>query len=614
MSLNRAQKEAVSHYQGPCMVLAGPGSGKTLTIAKRIEYLIKEYKVRPEEILVITFTKYAAAEMRQRFYRVMGNQQLPVTFGTFHGIFYGILKWAYRIGQDNLLLDEEKSALVKEAAEETDWGEDEELLREEDFLQGLLEEIANVKNNRLEPDLYESKRYGVFRFREVYERYEEKKRTLRKLDFEDMLLCCYQLFEQRPDILEKWQQRYTYILVDEFQDINQVQYDVVKMLAAPSDNLFVVGDDDQSIYGFRGARPGIMMEFPRDYKEAKQVLLDVNYRSTAHIVNGALRVIEHNKRRYKKSIRAGKKAEQVIHVQEVKDPAEESRYITEQIKKIMKDGIEAEEIAVLYRTASDAGILAETLLEEQLPFQMKEHLNNLYDHAVGQDIEAYFHLALGQCDRKCFLQVANKPNRFIGRDSMSEGTVSYESLRNFYCDKKWMQDRIDQWEWDMKMIRNKTPYTAIQYLRKSVGYDEYLKDYAAYRGLDPAELREVLDEIQERSKGMKSLEEWFRHVDAYRERLAEKKRQNPDEKEGVSLLTMHGAKGLEFDTVFILGANEGIIPYKKALAEQGEEEERRLFYVAMTRAKNRLVISYVKEKNGREQSPSRFVGELFQNL
>ena len=171
----------------------------------------------------------------------------------------------------------------------------------------------------------------------------------------------------------------------------------------------------------------------------------------------------------------------------------------------MKDGIEAEEIAVLYRTASDAGILAETLLEEQLPFQMKEHLNNLYDHAVGLDIEANILLALGQCDRKCFLQVANKPNRFIGRDSMSEGTVSYESLRNFYCDKKWMQDRIDQWEWDMKMIRNKTPYTAIQYLRKSVGYDEYLKDYAAYRGLDPAELREVLDEIQERSKGMKSL-------------------------------------------------------------------------------------------------------------
>lgn len=614
MSLNHAQKEAVAHYQGPCMVLAGPGSGKTLTIAKRIEYLIKKYKVRPEEILVITFTKYAAAEMRQRFYRVMGDQQLPVTFGTFHGIFYGILKWAYRIGQENLLLDEEKSALVKEAAEETDWGEDEELLREEDFLQGLLEEIANVKNNRLEPAAYESKRYGVFRFREVYERYEEKKRKLRKLDFEDMLLCCFQLFEQRPDILAKWQQRYTYILVDEFQDINQVQYDVVKMLAAPADNLFVVGDDDQSIYGFRGARPGIMMEFQKDYKEAKQILLDVNYRSTAHIVNGALRVIGNNKRRYQKAIRPCKKAEKVIHVQEVKDPAEESLYIIDQIKKTMKEGVAPEEIAVLYRTASDAGILAETLLEEQIPFQMKEHLNNLYDHTVGQDIEAYFRLALGQCERKSFLQVANKPNRFIGRDSMSEEPVSYESLRNFYCDKKWMQDRIDQWEWDMKMIRGKTPYAAIQYLRKSVGYEEYLKDYAAYRGLDPAELREVLDEIQERAKGVKSLEEWFTHVDSYRERLAEKKRQKTDVKEGVSLLTMHGAKGLEFDTVFIIGANEGIIPYKKSLAEQGEEEERRLFYVAMTRAKNCLVISYVKEKNGREQSPSRFVGELFQNL
>lgn len=609
-SLSNAQQRAVTHRDGPMLVLAGPGSGKTMTITWRTRYLIESCHINPSEILVITFTKAAAKEMKERFLRLTKSNSTAVSFGTFHAVFFQILKLAYGYRAENILREEQKWLFLKEAIHKANL----DLEDEAEFMADLAAEISRVKNEQADLASYRAMTCGTELFRKMYHEYDNRLRRSNLIDFDDMLVYCYELLKERPDILRAWQRKYRYILVDEFQDINQVQYDVVKMLAAPANNLFVVGDDDQSIYGFRGARPGIMMEFPRDYKEAKQVLLDVNYRSTAHIVNGALRVIEHNKRRYKKSIRAGRKAEQVIHVQEVKDPAEESQYITEQIKKIMKDGIEAEDIAVLYRTASDAGILAETLLEEQLPFQMKEHLNNLYDHAVGQDIEAYFHLALGQCDRKCFLQVANKPNRFIGRDSMSEGTVSYESLRNFYCDKKWMQDRIDQWEWDMKMIRNKTPYTAIQYLRKSVGYDEYLKDYAAYRGLDPAELKEVLDEIQERSKGMKSLEEWFRHVDSYRERLAEKKRRNPDEKEGVSLLTMHGAKGLEFDTVFILGANEGIIPYKKALAEQGEEEERRLFYVAMTRAKNRLVISYVKEKNGREQSPSRFVGELFQNL
>ncbi len=608
MGLNNAQKDAVSHFEGPCMVLAGPGSGKTLTIAKRIECLIQKYKVKPEEILVITFTKYAASEMKQRFHSIIKGGRSPVTFGTFHGIYYGILKWAYGLNQANILSDEERNMLLKQIVSEIDWSDEVEN-QDTDFLKELSEEIGNIKNNRTNLEEYVSERFGENRFRKIYKRYESEKKKLRKIDFEDMLTLCYQLFVKRPDILEKWQQKFRFILVDEFQDVNQVQYDVVKMLAAPENNLFIVGDDDQSVYGFRGAKPGIMKEFIQDFPEAKQVLLDINYRSTAHIVNGALRVIGNNKNRYQKQIRAMQKADKTVHVQEVKNPFEESKYVVEKVREKIKEGVSLDEIAVLFRTAIDARILSETLMEYQIPFRMKEHLNNIYDHFVGQDIFSYFQLSQKNYDRRYFLQVANRPNRYIGRDSMSEGKITYESLRNFYCDKDWMQDRIDQLEWDMKMIENKTPYAAIQYIRKSIGYEEFLKEYASYRQMNYEEIIEVLDEIQERAKEFKNIAEWFEHIEKYGKMLKLREMCGRNE-EGINLITMHGAKGLEYDTVFIIEANEGITPYKKAELLDEIEEERRLFYVAMTRAKKELIISYVKEKNGKAISPSRFVNEL----
>lgn len=609
MSLNQAQAEAVAHKNGPCMVLAGPGSGKTLTIAKRIEYLITKYKVRPEEILVITFTKYAANEMKNRFRQIIGTSGVPVTFGTFHGIYYGILKWAYGLNQANLLLEEEKIQLIKQIAVSMDWGEISDAEEEKDILEELAIEIGNVKNNCYDIQSYESSRYGTNRFRELYQSYEKEKRKLRKIDFEDMLVMCRDLFRSRPDILEKWQKKFRYILVDEFQDVNQAQYDVVRMLAEPENNLFVVGDDDQSIYGFRGAKPGIMMEFRKNYPESKQILLNINYRSTAHIVRGALRVIAHNQERYEKEIISKKKPGETIHVQEVKDPVEESKYVLEKIKEYVAQGIPYHQIAVLYRTNLDARALSETLMEYQIPFTMKEYLNNIYDLFVGIDISSYFHLSQGDYDRKYFLQVANRPKRYIGRDSLSGDKISYESLRNFYCDKDWMMDRIDQLEWDMKMIQNKTPFAAIQYIRKSMGYDEFLKEYAAYRKISLEEIMTALDEIQQNSREFQTIREWFVHVDNYREML-EKQREKKESKEGVALMTIHGAKGLEYDSVFIIESNEGSIPYKKAKTQDDIEEERRLFYVAMTRAKRKLIISYVKEKNGKDINPSRFVEEL----
>ena len=613
MSLNHAQTEAVAHNKGPCMVLAGPGSGKTLTIAKRIEYLIMKHKVRPEEILVITFTKYAAWEMKNRTRSICGPSSYAVTFGTFHGIYYGILKWAYRLNQSNLLSDEEKYRILREILPGIDWDQEPEADEEKDYLQELAIEIGNVKNNCMDIEEYEPVKYTTEKFRKLYRTYEETKKKYRKIDFEDMLIQCRDLFMKRPDILQKWQEKFQYILVDEFQDVNQAQYDVVRMLAAPQDNLFVVGDDDQSVYGFRGAKPGIMMEFMKDYPKARQILLDVNYRSSGYIVKGALRVIGNNKIRFEKKIEAFRKPDETVHVQEVKDPVQEAEYVLERIREYREKGVSYTEMAVLYRTNVDARAMSELMTEYQIPFVMKEHLNNIYEHFIALDMISYLRLSQGEYDRKYFLQIANRPNRYLTRESMKTGNVSYESLRRYYRDKDWMVDRIDQLEWDMKMICDKTPYAAIQYIRKRMGYDEFLKEYAAYRKISSEDLFAVLEEIWQNSKGYGIIKEWFEHIESYGKMLKEQNKKN-GEKEGVNLMTMHAAKGLEFDTVFVIEANEGSCPYKKATADEEIEEERRLFYVAMTRAKRKLVISYVKEKNGKDLLPSRFVSELLLNV
>lgn len=613
MSLNHAQTEAVAHNEGPCMVLAGPGSGKTLTIAKRIEYLIMKHKVRPEEILVITFTKYAAWEMKNRTRSICGPSSYAVTFGTFHGIYYGILKWAYRLNQSNLLSDEEKYRILREILPGIDWDQEPEADEEKDYLQELAIEIGNVKNNCMDIEEYEPVKYTTEKFRKLYRTYEETKKKYRKIDFEDMLIQCRDLFMKRPDILKKWQEKFQYILVDEFQDVNQAQYDVVRMLAAPQDNLFVVGDDDQSVYGFRGAKPGIMKEFMKDYPKARQILLDVNYRSSGYIVKGALRVIGNNKIRFEKKIEAFRKPDETVHVQEVKDPVQEAEYVLERIREYREKGVSYTEMAVLYRTNVDARAMSELMTEYQIPFVMKEHLNNIYEHFIALDMISYLRLSQGEYDRKYFLQIANRPNRYLTRESMKTGNVSYESLRRYYRDKDWMVDRIDQLEWDMKMICDKTPYAAIQYIRKRMGYDEFLKEYAAYRKISSEDLFAVLEEIWQNSKGYGTIKEWFEHIESYGKMLKEQNKKN-GEKEGVNLMTMHAAKGLEFDTVFVIETNEGSCPYKKATANEEIEEERRLFYVAMTRAKRKLVISYVKEKNGKDLLPSRFVSELLLNV
>lgn len=609
MGFNEAQAQAIQHTDGPCLVLAGPGSGKTLTIVNRVKYLIEKQKVRPEEILVVTFTRFAAAEMKSRLCLVMGKRDLPVTVGTFHGIYYGILKWAYRMNQENILSETEKYQILRGVINK----ERMEIFDEEDFIQDIVAEIGKVKNNRIPLEEFVSEKCSADAFRNIYRNYEQHRKELKKIDFDDMLVLCYELFRSRPDVLAQWQKKFRYVLIDEFQDINRIQYDVIRMLAQPENNLFVVGDDDQAIYGFRGADSELMLGFGKDFPDAKQILLGMNYRSTANIVQNSLKLIENNVERYSKKLEANREGGSCLHIQEVKDPVEEAEYVLEEIQKCKENGIKEEEIAILFRVHTDARAVVEAMVERKIPFQMKEHLPNIYEHFIAKDIMAYFRLATGKRRRQDFLQVMNRPKRYLGRDSVSGSQVSFEDMRKFYCDKDWMIDRIDQFEWDVKMLMKMAPYAAIQYIRKRIGYDDFLKEYAFTHQINRSDLNEVLAEIEEAAKAFSSVEEWFAHVEEYTETLKVKEKERNRPRPGVRLMTIHASKGLEFKQVFLIAANEGRIPYQKAKTDKEIEEERRLFYVAMTRAKDFLKICYVKIKNGKEVTPSRFVDELLKN-
>ena len=606
MGFNEAQTQAIQHTDGPCLVLAGPGSGKTLTIVNRVKYLIEKQKVRPEEILVVTFTRFAAAEMKSRLCLVMGKRDLPVTVGTFHGIYYGILKWAYRMNQENILSETEKYQILRGVINK----ERMEIFDEEDFIQDIAAEIGKVKNNRIPLEEFVSEKCSADAFRNIYRNYEQHRKELKKIDFDDMLVLCYELFRSRPDVLAQWQKKFRYVLIDEFQDINRIQYDVIRMLAQPENNLFVVGDDDQAIYGFRGADSELMLGFGKDFPDAKQILLGMNYRSTANIVQNSLKLIENNVERYSKKLEANREGGSCLHIQEVKDLVEEAEYVLEEIQKCKENGIKEEEIAILFRVHTDARAVVEAMVERKIPFQMKEHLPNIYEHFIAKDIMAYFRLATGKRRRQDFLQVMNRPKRYLGRDSVAGTKVSFEDMRKFYCDKDWMIDRIDQFEWDVKMLMKMAPYAAIQYIRKRIGYDDFLKEYAFTHQINRSDLNEVLAEIEEAAKAFSSVEEWFAHVEEYTETLKVKEKERNRPRPGVRLMTIHASKGLEFKQVFLIAANEGRIPYQKAKTDKEIEEERRLFYVAMTRAKDFLKICYVKIKNGKEVTPSRFVDEL----
>ena len=600
-----AQKEAILHFKGPMLVLAGPGSGKTFTITHRICHLIKNQGVEPANILVITFTKSAAGEMKDRFESLMGGRTSSVSFGTFHAIFFRILKFAYRYDARSIVREEQRIQYIKEEMDKCSM----EVEDEADFVASILTEISSVKGEMIGLDHYYSKNCSEEIFKQLYLGYEDRLRRAGLIDFDDMLVLCYELFTQRKDILEAWQKKYQYILVDEFQDINRVQYEIVRMLAAPENNLFIVGDDDQSIYRFRGAKPEIMLGFEKDYKDAKKVLLNVNFRSTRDIVKTAGKLISNNEMRFPKNIVTKKGPGKPVITRTWQDPKEETTEIVQEIMDYKKAGFSWSDIAVLYRTNMGPGLLIEKLMEYNIPFSMKDSVPNLYDHWICKNIVAYIKGSLGDLSRSNVFQFLNRPNRYISRDALEGATVNWESIKSFYQDKGFMVERIEQMEYDLRMIKTMDPIAAINYIRKVIGYDDYIREYAQYRRMKPEELFEVLDQLKDSAASYPTYEQWFHHMKEYGEELKAQALRRGESIDGVALMTMHSSKGLEYEIVYILDANEGVTPHHKAVLPADLEEERRMFYVAMTRAKERLHVNYVRERYSKKQEVSRFVKE-----
>ena len=587
------------------MVLAGPGSGKTSVIVERTAYMINEGKISASSILVVTFSRAAAVEMKERFLKFVNRDRSEVTFGTFHGIFYGILKAAYNLNASNILSEEEKYSILREMTEK--FGQ--EMEQEGDFLEEIAKEISVVKGNCISLEHYYASCCSDEVFREIYNGYKNALRTRRKLDFDDMILCCYELFSQRPDILKAWQKKFVYILVDEFQDINSLQYKILQMLAAPVNNLFIVGDDDQSIYHFRGARPEIMLNFTRDYPGAETVLLDVNYRCSGNILKTAMNVINCNKKRFRKKLTTPNDVGMPVTCKVFDNPREEAVCVAAALKKRLEKGEKLENTAILLRTNQEAESLITALMEYQIPFTMKEQLPNLYRHWICRNLLAYLHMAAGDRSRKNFLELMNRPNRYISRDALKNSQISFHDLREYYKDKDWMCDRITTLETHLRILGTLSPFAAVNFIRKGMGYEEYLREYAQFRKLKPEELLEILDRIHESTRGMKNLKQWEDYIEDYTEKLNEQAKRQRDRKEGVTVSTLHAVKGLEYDIVYILNVNEGSIPYRKAVLAESVEEERRLFYVGMTRARRKLVLAYVNRQYEKEREPSRFLEE-----
>lgn len=613
MAFNEAQKQAILHKEGPMLVLAGPGSGKTTVITNRIRYLTRYEHVNPSSILVITFTRAAAREMEERYNKMSQQEESAgsgrVSFGTFHSVFFRILKLAYGFTAANIVREDQKIQCIREYMEKLDLDVEDET----EFVSSILAEISMVKGEGLSLEHYYSKNCGEDVFRSLYQGYEQFLRKYSLVDFDDMLVMCYELFRQRKDILSAWQKKYQYFLIDEFQDINRIQYEIVKMLALPENNLFIVGDDDQSIYRFRGSKPEIMLGFEIDYPNAKKTLLGINYRSSREIIEAAGRLISHNEKRFSKELQSARGQGKPVITRVFEDAREEVTAIAEEIRDYHRAGLAYGDMAVLFRTNIGARLLVEKFMEYNIPFQMKDVLPNLYDHWIAKDMLTYMEIAEGNRERGAFLRIINRPKRYISRDAFDNPVVDLEKLKSFYQDRGWMLDRLEQLEYDLSMLRGMAPVAAVNYIRKAVGYDDYLREYAQIRRLKAEELLDTADQLLESASGYKTLDAWKQHMAEYREQLLKKaqeaREQTGNDGESVPIMTMHGAKGLEFPVVYIPDANEGVTPHNKAALDADMEEERRTFYVAMTRAKDRLHVYYTRERYHKRQEVSRFVRE-----
>jgi len=592
-------------------VLAGPGSGKTAVITERIKNLIYSYGIPPDKILVITFTKEAAKEMQRRFYQLMQKEYAPVQFGTFHAVFFKILKETYHYSSENILTEMEKqkflSSIIRKNRIQTD--------THPDHLKHILEEIKLMRKPDFIPETYEPFSMEKKEFLILTREYLMWKKKENRLDFDDMDQLCSELFSKRKQVLKRWQEEYEYILIDEFQDISMTQYQVVQRMAEPENNLFIVGDDDQSIYSFRGADPEIMIGFQKDYPYAEQVLLGVNYRSSREIVKASALVIGENKNRLPKKISTFQEEGEKARIRAFPDKTQQYRVLAQELKDIQEQDKDSS-AAVIVRTNGMFPEMIRMFSEYQVSYQSREKGKCIYEEEFFYDVTAYLKLAGGDENRENFLRIMNRPLRYLRREEIGEN-VSLKELLEQNRDRKTVLEAVGKLIKDITMISRMPLYLAVNYIRKGMGYDEFwLEKYG--RGEKWEEYLDKADFLQESSRDCMTLEKWMEKAETeIKNWKTETTGKDADigkdadtGKHAISLLTMHASKGLEFDHVFMPDCNEGISPHHKAKEEKEVEEERRMFYVGMTRAKKHLELLYVTGSNEKPVYPSRFLALL----
>lgn len=609
---NSDQLRAVTHRDGPMLVLAGPGSGKTAVLVGRLKYLVSQ-GIDPRGILVLTFSKAAALEMQTRFEKTMdpGNA-CNISFGTFHSIFYHILKSQGLYRRARILTKARKIEYMKMTAALKGIEKRNDL----SFVERLTELVSLKKMGMtgLLEKADEDEREALLL---VYDDYDRLVKNEGYIDFDDMITDCLKMLRTNDKIRRKWQERYTHILVDEFQDIDKRQYEVLKLLAGDRGNIFCVGDDDQSIYSFRGADPKVMRKFLADHGAAGWVNLGINYRCPARIIEHAGSLIRHNADRLDKNQKSISEdtGSCIIH-RCFRTLSEEAQYCGQVIEDIIKEagGIRPTEVGVLYRISRSGDILEEVLKNKGIPYRRKDRHVYFYDQEWVKDILAYLKLSISDSSEDMF-RILNRPYRGVTRECIGLDTDMRSRMRSYYSDDEYGK-RIDKLLCDIDFIKGMTCYGAVNYILRGIGlYDYFLHSYNRHR---PDErLDEMIDDLLERARGFKSIRQWLMYIDKSRETEEEgKKEEGGDKKQGdnvqdpcmVELRTIHGAKGLEYDNVIMIGLQEGVFPLKKCEDAESLEEERRLFYVGMTRSRKRLWLTGIqRDEYGKRES--RFIKE-----
>ena len=612
--LDKQQTDAVKYEKGDLLLAAGPGSGKTHTMTSRILYLIDRLKVPPSSILVITFTRDAALSMQKRFYG-MTDSPYPVNFGTFHSVFYHMII-DHRKSSPPVIIFDKNRVSMSESCIRKFMGI--QYLDDNPDSPGRLSSAISLYKNTVNDDKASALLDVPCRpfFTDMFRYYEGIRHKSGQTDFDDMVYDCRDLLIHDKAFAAKWQGRFRHILIDEFQDINPVQYETVMLLAGKrcmhgrKSTIFAVGDDDQSIYGFRGSDPAMMNRF---LTEEKAILLhlDTNYRSMSDIVRHSLSVISGNKNRIDKRLISSKKENGNVIVKGFEDITSEYAFIVKEYKEMIGGREGLRNIAVLFRTNLGMQAFASYLTSVNIPFMIREKTESVFEHFIFKDIIAYMRSASGMGDENDLKLIINRPQRYINAECLigcggSIGNIIRRIRANpGIKDSMRKIHRLMELEKDLLFAGSLSPSYALRFILNKLGYEKYVFSLSGNDAGRRDEYSGILDKAYEIASASDTLEEFLELKDRYEEDL--KKAGKKADKRSIRLMTVHASKGLEFDTVFIPNCNEGTFPHGKMPDENAIEEERRIFYVAMTRAVSDLYLLYINGKENSKYVPSRFL-------